>query len=271
MTGALFVLLSRPGSADACLRAAAAIAGCLEPPEICAIFIRREPEEMIVTGEEVLTPLRRAALEDAEQERRAAIGREFEAWRTGHGRARLLETSGGVRRALEEQARGAGLIVAPQARHPRLFEERQAIDTVIFDSRRPVLVVPEGWRQGCLGERVAIAWKEDEPARRAVLAARPVLARATVVMALTVGPDGASSDEGFVAALRAIDVAPPDLEHIDPSGLTTGATLLKAAHVRGADMIVAGAYSHRQIVERLLGGVTRELLQDADIPVLMAH
>src|SRR5690242_15110395 len=109
MTGALFVLLSRPGSADACLRAAAAIADCLEPNEICAIFIRREPEEMIVTGEEVLTPPRRAALEDAEQERRAAIGREFEAWRTAHGRGRLLEASGGVRRALEEQARGAGL------------------------------------------------------------------------------------------------------------------------------------------------------------------
>ena len=271
MTGPLVVLLSRPGSVDACLRAAAAISDCLELPEICAVFIRREPEEMIVTGEEVLTPLRRAALEDAEQERRAAIDHHFEAWRTGHERARLLEASGGVRRALEEQARGAGLIVVPQARHAWLFEERQAIDTVIFDIRRPVLVVPEGWRQDRLGERVAIAWKEDEPARRAVLAARLILARATVLMALTVGPDGASSNEGLVAALRAIDVAPPDLDHLDPSGLTTGAALLKAAHARGADLIIAGAYSHRQIVERLLGGVTRELLQDADIPVLMAH
>jgi nucleotide-binding universal stress UspA family protein len=271
MTGALFVLLSRPGSADACLRAAAAMAHCLEVPEICALVVRREPEEMIVTGEEVLTPLRRAALEDAEHERRAAVGRQFEAWRTGHERARLIEASGGVRRALQDQARAAGLIVLPQARHIQLFEERQAIDTVIFDMRRPVLVVPEGWRQDRLGERVMIAWKEDEPARRAVLAARGILARAAVVMPLTVGPDGARSDEGFVAALRAIDLAPPALEHLDPSGLTTGAALLKAAQARGADMIVAGAYSHRQIVERLLGGVTREFLQDADIPVLMAH
>ena len=39
----------------------------------------------------------------------------------------------------------------------------------------------------------------------------------------------------------------------------------------GADLLVAGAYRHSQIVEWLLGGTTRHLLAAADLPILLAH
>ena len=38
-----------------------------------------------------------------------------------------------------------------------------------------------------------------------------------------------------------------------------------------ADLIVMGGYGHLPLRERLLGGVTYELMHDAPVPLLMAH
>jgi nucleotide-binding universal stress UspA family protein len=50
-----------------------------------------------------------------------------------------------------------------------------------------------------------------------------------------------------------------------------GETLLKAAHQLGADMLVMGAYAHSPLRELILGGVTRYMIEHADLPVLMRH
>jgi nucleotide-binding universal stress UspA family protein len=42
-------------------------------------------------------------------------------------------------------------------------------------------------------------------------------------------------------------------------------------HERGADMIVAGAFGHPKLWEKLMGGVTRELLTRMTLPVLMSY
>ena len=39
----------------------------------------------------------------------------------------------------------------------------------------------------------------------------------------------------------------------------------------GTDMIVMGAYSHSRLRERIFGGVTRSFIEEADLPILMAH
>ena len=50
-----------------------------------------------------------------------------------------------------------------------------------------------------------------------------------------------------------------------------GQTLLNTAHQLGADMLVMGAYAHSPLRELILGGVTRYMLEHADLPVLMRH
>ena len=44
-------------------------------------------------------------------------------------------------------------------------------------------------------------------------------------------------------------------------------------HVRDmdADMLVMGAYGHSRFREAILGGATRNMLEQAEVPVLMAH
>ena len=43
------------------------------------------------------------------------------------------------------------------------------------------------------------------------------------------------------------------------------------AHKLGADMVVAGAFGHPKLWEKLMGGVTRELLTRMTLPVLMSY
>ena len=46
-----------------------------------------------------------------------------------------------------------------------------------------------------------------------------------------------------------------------------------AAHVERdeIDLIVMGAYGHSRFREAILGGATRNMLEQASVPVLMAH
>ena len=47
--------------------------------------------------------------------------------------------------------------------------------------------------------------------------------------------------------------------------------LLNQAAEMAADLIVVGAYGHSRIREMVLGGVTRTLLKQMTVPVLMSH
>ena len=50
-----------------------------------------------------------------------------------------------------------------------------------------------------------------------------------------------------------------------------GDALLEEAGKAEADLLVMGAYGHSRLREMVLGGVTRAILGDAAIPVLLMH
>jgi nucleotide-binding universal stress UspA family protein len=47
--------------------------------------------------------------------------------------------------------------------------------------------------------------------------------------------------------------------------------ILEEAHRFSADLIVTSGYGHSRLREWILGGVTRHLINQSDIPILMAH
>ncbi|MGL4280834.1 MAG: universal stress protein, partial [Albidovulum sp.] len=51
----------------------------------------------------------------------------------------------------------------------------------------------------------------------------------------------------------------------------TSEVLSRHARDIDADLIVMGAYGHSRFREAILGGTTRNMLEMAEIPVLMAH
>jgi len=145
-----------------------------------------------------------------------------------------------------------------------------SLDSALFDTGRPVLVAPP-IPLSTIGRRIAIAWNGSPKASRAVAAALPFLEKAETISVLTVpaGKRGSSGDA--LAAYLDLHGVKATVESVDPQGKSIGKAMLEHAQSRGVDLLVMGAWGHSRIREMILGGVTREVLAHATLPVLMAH
>ena len=63
----------------------------------------------------------------------------------------------------------------------------------------------------------------------------------------------------------------PTPHHFHLGGRSAGIALLNEARRVGADVMVMGGYAHRRMIERLVGGATRDVLAKADMPVFLHH
>lgn len=150
-------------------------------------------------------------------------------------------------------------------------------EEVLFASGRPVLVVPQAFPCGNIGERVVIGWNATRECARAVADALPILRGAEMVRVLTIPTIPL---EGEKEAL----VSAEDLgRHLSRHGVkvtvaTAAAGLLSAHDVllnevsdSDADLLVIGGYGHGRMRELLLGGVTRAMLRHGTGPVMLSH
>ena len=146
---------------------------------------------------------------------------------------------------------------------------------VMMNAGRPVLIVPPDYRQDRVGKRVMICWNASREATRAVADAIPILKKADLVEIVLynvenepdVNAELAGSDIALYLARHGINVEvlpPQKSKHI-------GHALLELALKQRTDLLVMGGYGHTRFREFLLGGVTRTVLADSTIPVLMSH
>jgi nucleotide-binding universal stress UspA family protein len=174
--------------------------------------------------------------------------------------------------ALVDAANAADIIVTGCGDRTLLGDYRLAsAGDVLMRCGRPVLVVPAG-----LGElnvrNVLIAWKNTREARRAVADALPLLKRASSVRLVHIseGNGGVQSakDAQALLARHQIDAS---LE-IQPRGNgMIEEQLIQVARRHESDLVVAGAYGHTRFREWILGGMTRGLLGNCQVPCLMSH
>ncbi|MEM7522796.1 MAG: universal stress protein [Pseudomonadota bacterium] len=149
----------------------------------------------------------------------------------------------------------------------------EALDGALFDTLAPVLVCPPK-PVGELGRKIMVAWNGDQEAMRAIRAALPLLKAADEVEIVTVEPpvqhSGATPGLALMTMLTRHGVNAA-LTPIARTAERVSETLRQKARDLGADLIVMGAYGHSRFRERLLGGATREMLEDAESPVMMTH
>ncbi len=143
-------------------------------------------------------------------------------------------------------------------------------DAALFDSGRPVLLVPTTPTRG-LGSTVAIAWDRSREATRAVGAALPLLTAAEKVVILTASEPGREAEPSELAAYLALHGVEARTWAFTLGTGSLGDALLAEAGKAVADLLVMGAYGHSRLREMVLGGVTRSILGDAAIPVLLMH
>jgi len=180
--------------------------------------------------------------------------------------------------ALCAHALGSDLVVmsAPESAGPRQAAQRRLIDAVLLESARPVLVLPRSGRFEPGNGKAVVAWDGSLGAAHAAAAALPLLQRAKSVDLVRVVPVGVGSDRPLpVDVTRAIAwLAGHGIRaqvRLAPGEHRVGQALLLDTKAMGARLLVMGAWGKPRVMERLLGGATRDVLANLAVPTLFAH
>jgi nucleotide-binding universal stress UspA family protein len=171
-------------------------------------------------------------------------------------------------------ARRFDLSVVGQAEPNKVAPEDLIIEAALFDSGRPVIVVPYVYKDPLKLDRVLVAWDGSRAAARALGDALPVLTRATVVEVVLATTEPVKSDEipgADVAEMLARHGLAVELQRIGTAGISVADTLLNHAAESAANLIVMGGYGRSRLREFVLGGTTRAMLTSMTVPVLMSH
>lgn len=147
------------------------------------------------------------------------------------------------------------------------------VEGALFDSGRPILLVPYTQRGPLELSHITICWDGSRPAARAVADATPFLANAKMVDIFIVDNGTIKSQETPGA-----DIVDHLLRHnIEASvertevGTDIASAILNHVADRGTDLLVMGGYGHSRIREFILGGATKGIIQSMTVPTLMSH
>lgn len=157
--------------------------------------------------------------------------------------------------------------------------EQQTFDNtipteILLQAGGPVLFVPHIFRGAFTAKRIGICWDGSRLAARALKDAKPLLAQADALYAISIngaqsGPADASPEK--LAKHLARVGLPVKLIDLPASRSDIQPSILSLAADENLDMLVLGAYGHSRLQEGILGGVTREMLRTMTIPTLMSH
>lgn len=167
------------------------------------------------------------------------------------------------------------LLVGPGASWDLPWLRRRIAETMILSSGTPIVLLPEG---GALGKvrHAVLGWKPSREANRAVheLVALAEPGAHVDIVAVGFAPK-ATEDE----AASGTEVK----RHLERHGLhaeihwlydsvaSEAELLQRFAMERHACLIAVGGFAHSRLREILLGGVTRDLVGENRVPVLIAH
>jgi nucleotide-binding universal stress UspA family protein len=166
-----------------------------------------------------------------------------------------------------QQARAADLVVTSR---PSLNDAGSDADPgeLLMRAARPILFVPPGIDH-VSAKHIIVGWKDTREARRAVIDALPLLARAQEVTVLSVGSeDSGATDVAAYLGYHAIVALAVNRTIADEEAAEE---ILRLAEAKAADLIVCGGYGHSRAREWVFGGATRTLLYSSARCCLMTH
>jgi nucleotide-binding universal stress UspA family protein len=147
-------------------------------------------------------------------------------------------------------------------------------ESLVLSSGRPIILFPPRGTASRL-RRILVAWNTTRESIRAVADALPLLVKAKAVQVLVVDhqrhPIHGQEPGADIARHLARHGAQVEVRRLASGGKDVGRLLLSEAFAFGADLLVMGAYGHSHLREWMFGGVTRTVLYEAGLPVLMSR
>jgi nucleotide-binding universal stress UspA family protein len=219
-----------------------------------------------------------AMVEESKKAAEAAIKRFDEAARRSllSAEHRLVRTIGLEAPTLfAALARRFDLSIVLQS-NPDWAANDDIIESSLFESGRPVVVVPYIHRHGLKLDRVVCCWDGGRAAARAINDALPLLAKAEKVDLLIIENDKTKNE---TTEIRGVEMASHlarhdvkvEIEIIPAPDIGVADAILSHVADESGTLIVMGGYGHAKLREIILGGVTRTMLKSMTVPVFMSH
>jgi nucleotide-binding universal stress UspA family protein len=222
-----------------------------------------------------------AAMERAEEDARAAEKALNKALAAQGPDLRVaVETSvtqlGALTDLVAGRARYADLVVLPLPYGGnRGIEDEALTEAALFEGMAPVLVVPEAGMRRAEPRRVVVAWNQSREALVAARRALPFLRRAEAVQIVVVDPSPhgpeRSDPGGLLCQFLVRHGVRAEVVVLAKSLPRVSDILSRHVMDSDADLLVMGAYGHSRFREAILGGATRDMLENAGVPVFLAH
>ncbi len=193
-------------------------------------------------------------------------------WSTEEGVAQIADLG----RHVAYRARFSDLVVMPKPYgKDRGAEVEPIVEAALFEGRAPVLVVPDEEQINPRPSTIIAAWNESVEALAAIRRALPFLKRADLVRVVIIDPPQhgpeRSDPGGLLSQMLARHGVRCEIDVLSKTMSRVSDVLNRHALDTAAEMIVMGAYGHSRFREAILGGATRNMLEQAKVPVFMAH
>jgi nucleotide-binding universal stress UspA family protein len=211
---------------------------------------------------------------ESEAEAREAIGRFESAMKRSNlpAEPRLIL---GTPRTFSEMARCFDLSIIMQSDEDNGINNSILIEAALFDSGRPLIIVPRTYQGGFGLDRVVCCWDGSRTAARAINDALPLLKKAGAVQLLIVENEKTASEHILRGTEIGRHLARHDIKVEVKTVPAADSDVAKAilSHVAqdSTSLLVMGGYGHSRLREFVFGGATRGILSATKVPVFMSH
>ncbi|UXU76371.1 MULTISPECIES: universal stress protein [unclassified Paracoccus (in: a-proteobacteria)] len=182
---------------------------------------------------------------------------------------------GGLTTLIGMRARYSDLVLLNRPYGPDATPDAEAVtEAALFEGGAPVLIAPDGLERP-FGRRILIAWNQSNEAMTAVRRALPLLIAADAVEITVIAPSPhgpeRSDPGGALCQMLTRHGVKAEIAVLAKTEPQISDMIIRRVTEIGADMVVMGAYGHSRFRQAILGGATRNMLEKAQVPVLMAR
>ncbi len=274
----LLTVMTNTEQSNAALAQLAALASAQDAhAEALCLGVDRSQTGYYYAGANALILQETLSRANAEAEEVLANAKEFLGksgirWSAENGVAQIAD----IGRHVAHRARFSDLVVLPQPYgEDRGAECEPIVEAAMFEGHAPVLITPENAQPFDRPGTILIGWNESVEAMRAIRRALPFLKQAELVRIVVIDPPRHGPDRsdpgGMLSQMLARHGVKCEIDVLSKTMTRVSDILNRHASDTEADMIVMGAYGHSRFREAILGGATRNMLEQSTVPVFLAH